>query len=298
MNPTLLPLLACPRCRHALDLQGEALRCAACDVRFGVTGGIPRLADGAVARDARIAAEFEAQHHALPLYVDAGSVVNRVEVLLLPRVLDLLAGAAGPVLDLGCGVGHLGRAWAERDRSGRDLVGVDLMGVLLDQATSGYAALVEGDGHRLPFGDATFGAVALTNALHHLAEPEQTLAEVARVVRPGGVVVSYDPRELAPLEWIKKVVRRHDHAFGDHHRAFSVADYRALYARPGLTLERLQAVDPLGPLVATALDLVSAGKLGITDLAARTLVAVDAAITLGERVPGLGLMLVARARRS
>jgi SAM-dependent methyltransferase len=292
--PALDDILACPRCKGRLTAGPGTLR-SACGGEFPVIAGIPRLADGAGGRDPRVAAELEAQRHAHPLYVDDTSLMNHWEALVLPRIAAALAGIDGRVLDLGCGVGRFGRTWAAEPRAA-ELYGMDLVIELLAEARVGYAGLFEGDVHRLPIVDGAFSAVVIANALHHIADPVHALREVRRILRPGGVVIGYDPRELAPIELVKRVVRRGNDAFGEHHRAFTVADYRALFAEAGFEVTRFAAVDPVGPLVATGLDLLGAGRLGIAAPIARALAGIDAAVARVDPTGRLGLMLLVEAR--
>ncbi|MBO0823397.1 MAG: class I SAM-dependent methyltransferase [Actinobacteria bacterium] len=92
--------------------------------------------------------------------------------------------AAGlrPVLDVGCGDGHLGRllpdCWP--------LVGVDVSPAQLRRAQPGL--LIQGHASRLPFAEATFGADAALWMLYHLADPASAIAEARRVLRPGGLL--------------------------------------------------------------------------------------------------------------
>ena len=50
----------------------------------------------------------------------------------------------------------------------------------------GRILLLRGDAKRLPFADASFGAVVSNSLVHHLPDPLAALAEMARVVRGGG----------------------------------------------------------------------------------------------------------------
>jgi len=95
---------------------------------------------------------------------------------------ELARLATGPVLDLGCGAGF----WLPRIRA-HDLVavGIEERAALAGEAVT-VAPVVVGDGTRLPFGDATMGAVWCLHVLHHLARPAVALAEARRVLRPGG----------------------------------------------------------------------------------------------------------------
>src|SRR5205823_1371352 len=126
-------------------------------------------------------------------------------------------------------------------------------------ARIGYRALVQGDVHRLPLRDGSVAAMILSNTLHHVPDRPVALEELRRVLTPGGVVICYDPRRVAPLEAVKHLLRRQHEAFSSHHAAFAPMEYRTMLEDAGFEFERFVAVDPLGPLLATALDMVRAG---------------------------------------
>ena len=101
----------------------------------------------------------------------------------------------GPVLDLGCGRG----LWMERlARRGLAPVGIERE---LDRATRAarYGPVVSGDAAELPFRDGAAGLVWCTHVLHHLADPVRVLAEVRRVLRPGGTLILAETVEDNPL---------------------------------------------------------------------------------------------------
>jgi SAM-dependent methyltransferase len=289
-------ILACPRCHGELGREPDRLVCAACDVSFAVVDGVPHLADGAVDKDPRMAAEWQAQHNARGLYLDTRSIANHWEERVLPRLVDWLGDQEGPILDVGCGVGHLGRALAREGKSA-ELVGLDFQAELLAEVREGYVARIEGDIHRLPLRDGAFSAVVTANALHHVADPERAAGELARILSPGGLLVAYDPRHLVPLELVKKMIRRNDEAFTDDHRAFRPGDYRSLLAGAGLEVQRLEAVDPVGPLLAAGLDLLRVGRLGFAEPLAHVLTAIDRAVGRVDVSRSLGLMVLALARK-
>jgi SAM-dependent methyltransferase len=64
----------------------------------------------------------------------------------------------------------------------------------------------DADATRLPFPDATFDAVISFIMLHHVIDWEQALAEIARVLRPGGIVAGYDLVE----SWMSRATHRLD----------------------------------------------------------------------------------------
>lgn len=94
----------------------------------------------------------------------------------------------GLVLDLGCGTG---RDLASLGRPGTRVVGVDIAMPMLTRARGLHSALVCGDLTRLPLGDGVADAVWCVAAWVHIGRRDlpRATAELARVLRPGGVAV-------------------------------------------------------------------------------------------------------------
>jgi len=105
----------------------------------------------------------------------------------------------GDALDVGTGTGDLAIEWARSDPTAR-VVGIDYTGPMLAlaPAKADRAQLAErttfarADGHRLPFADASFDAVASAFVLRNFSDLAAAYAEMARVVRPGGRVVALE----------------------------------------------------------------------------------------------------------
>jgi SAM-dependent methyltransferase len=94
----------------------------------------------------------------------------------------------GRIADVGCGVGHSYRLLAPRET-----VGIDV-----DPAALGGQGreTVVADMRSLPFpGDSFDGAIAV-HSIEHVPDPERALAEMARVLKPGGAVVLVTPNRL------------------------------------------------------------------------------------------------------
>jgi len=125
--------------------------------------------------------------------------------LLIDRKLSLMAAVlppperAGIGIDLGCG---LGLQTAEMRRRGFEVVGVEPSVGLLMQRRHGDATVVAGDALRLPVRDGSVDFVFVIGVLHHLPGREaqaQALREVARVLRPGGVLLVHESNPRNPL---------------------------------------------------------------------------------------------------
>lgn len=100
----------------------------------------------------------------------------------LYRRADLLR--ARRILDMGCGTGVITEEMAERAR-GR-VVGVDVAREFLRIREGSRASYVQGNALRLPFPDASFDIVLCHFVLMWLRDPQQGMAEMVRVARPGG----------------------------------------------------------------------------------------------------------------
>jgi demethylmenaquinone methyltransferase / 2-methoxy-6-polyprenyl-1,4-benzoquinol methylase len=102
-------------------------------------------------------------------------------------VLDVAAGTAGVSLQIA-------------DRTGARVIGVDLTREMLRQGARNVAAagasdrvpLINGRAEQLPLADASVDALTFTYLLRYVQDPQATLTELARVVRPGGTVASLE----------------------------------------------------------------------------------------------------------
>lgn len=94
-----------------------------------------------------------------------------------------IADLRGVLLDIGCGDG-----WLRSAVSGQcHYLGLDYPPAV----AAGYSGEVEvyGDAARLPLADDSVDTVALLEVLEHLPNPQQAMAEVARVLKPGGLLL-------------------------------------------------------------------------------------------------------------
>jgi SAM-dependent methyltransferase len=112
-------------------------------------------------------------------------------------IADLLTAAPpqGTALDAACGTGSNAEQLADR---GYEVIGVDASTAMLDVARTKVpdADLREGTLQRLPVDDASVDLVTCTLALTHVDDLRPPLAEMARVLRPGGAVLLVDMHPL------------------------------------------------------------------------------------------------------
>ncbi|RDI65545.1 methyltransferase family protein [Nocardia pseudobrasiliensis] len=109
---------------------------------------------------------------------------------------ELLAELIRPVrfefvLDVATGTGAAA-AVAAKVGAGAKIIGVDSSAEMLVQARAAGVLPVVGIVEELPFADGAFDLVLCTRALHHVRHPAVAVAELARVVRPGGHLVVAD----------------------------------------------------------------------------------------------------------
>ena len=117
------------------------------------------------------------------------------------------------VLDLGCGTGAAVREAASQVRQA---VGFDLSPGMIAEARDRARAehlenveFTEGDvSGALPFEDGAFTAIVCTTAFHHFPRPRETIAEMARVLRPGGRLVIADANRRHPAVFVLDLLLR------------------------------------------------------------------------------------------
>jgi len=114
---------------------------------------------------------------------------ERYDEIFRPRQTPKIMGLAtalptplpGPVVDLGAGTGLVGVLLADRLPHG--LIALDASRGMLSRSEG---RRVQGDLNRLPFGSDRFGLVISVTALIDFVDPSPAIAEMARILRPGG----------------------------------------------------------------------------------------------------------------
>jgi demethylmenaquinone methyltransferase/2-methoxy-6-polyprenyl-1,4-benzoquinol methylase len=127
-----------------------------------------------------------------PTYDRVGAALSLGQDPLWRRFLVSRLPPGGDVLDVATGTGLVA---AQLVRRGFRVTGLDQSAEMLDVARArfrGDVPLVEASAESLPFPDASFDHVTFTYLLRYVDDPASTLAELARVVRPGGTVASLE----------------------------------------------------------------------------------------------------------
>jgi len=143
------------------------------------------------------------------------------------------------ILDLGCGAG---RHAFEAFRRGARVVALDYSAAELKDVKAMFGALLEaeagtlpsstwggcanGDATRLPFPDNTFDHVIAAEVLEHIPADEAAMAELARVLKPGGTIAVTVPAWLAErVCWALT---------DEYHAPFVPGGHVRIYTEPGL----------------------------------------------------------------
>jgi ubiquinone/menaquinone biosynthesis C-methylase UbiE len=208
---------------------------------------LPRILEPEVMDSAEESRDYDAMDH---------SAVNRV------FVTDFLAewNGAGRILDAGAGTAQIPIELCRRHPTAR-VVAIDAAAHMLalgrvNVRRAGLDArivLEECDAKRLPFTDSAFGAVMSNSIVHHIPEPAAVLAEMVRVVAPGGVLFVRDLLRPSDEQMLHALVNAYAGDANEHqrqmfadslHAALTLEELRALIAAQGYNpLEARQTTD-------------------------------------------------------
>jgi len=144
------------------------------------------------------------------------------------------------ILDLGCGSGYAGRALRDTKDAGR-VYGLDGSPAMARNARSytddpnvGY---VVGDFDSLPFADDSVDHVWSMEAFYYAADPDRTLEEIERILRPGGTfycAVNYYEENVHSHEWQERIAVEMTR--------WSAEEYRAAFREAGLAVAEQDSI--------------------------------------------------------
>ena len=136
-----------------------------------------------------------------------------------------VGGPGRRVLDLGCRDGALTQAYL----AGNEVVGVDAdQDALADAARLGIETRWADLDQPLDLPDVSFDVAVAGELLEHLRDPEQLVAEVRRVLRPGGTFVASVPNAYRLKRRLSFLLGRPPDSDPTHLQMFSATDVRAL----------------------------------------------------------------------
>jgi ubiquinone/menaquinone biosynthesis C-methylase UbiE len=155
------------------------------------------------------------------------------------------------VLECGCGTGLLLERIARFARAAR---GIDLSPGMLEKARGRGLSVYEGSVTALPFDDASFDVTCSFKVLAHVPDIERALSEMARVTRPGGVVLAefYNPlsfralaKRVGPAGRVSEQKKE-----SDVYTRFDAPWVVRRYAPPGTRFEAARGVRIVTPVAA------------------------------------------------
>ncbi|MBZ6496907.1 class I SAM-dependent methyltransferase [Natrinema longum] len=165
-------------------------------------------------------------------------------VITRSRLRDLLDPRPGElILELGPGTGYYTGTIAQAVEPSGTVHAVDIQQSMVEHLRlrtrqQGHRNVepIRGDGRRLPYPDDGFDAASLVLVLGEIPEQERALAELERVLKPGGRLVigeSLPDPHFVPLETLRRRARRQGLEFDDH--VGTRAGYFARFAVPSAT---------------------------------------------------------------
>ena len=185
LNTTLPPALA-----RALELLTDPP--AQPDVSKGYLDllGAGSVEDGAMPKSARPIQAIWASPAVAMVYDNAQAIMRRLLTAFQPPTEWLNIPPGGIVLDVGCGPASVTASLARATGPSGLVLGLDLSEAMLARAvraeTGPQIGFLHADAQRLPLRDATVDAVVSMAVLQLIPEPAAALAEMTRVLRPGG----------------------------------------------------------------------------------------------------------------
>jgi SAM-dependent methyltransferase len=189
-----IDLLACPACRGGVLDEGEQIVCAACAATYPVRGGIPDLRVPSDRRTETVRDFYTvAPFPGYPPRDSLGSLRARAGRSEFAKLLDRAIPGDARIVEVGCGTGQMSLFLATAQRQ---VVGADLTRASLELGAAAakrfgvdQVRFVETDLRRAGLREGAFDVVYSSGVLHHTPDPRASFAALAKLARPGGIIV-------------------------------------------------------------------------------------------------------------
>jgi SAM-dependent methyltransferase len=182
--------LACPACARPLD----GLSCTACAKEYETRNGVIDLRRPDASLEPVRAFYTAAPFPGYPPGLDRAGLRARASRSAFARELDRAIAPDAAIVEIGCGTAQMSLFLASADRR---VVAADLTRASLELGAAaarrfgldGRAHFVETDLHAPGLRDGAFDVVYCSGVLHHTPDPARAFARIARLARPGGMLV-------------------------------------------------------------------------------------------------------------
>lgn len=212
-----LELLACPSCAGPLKTDWS---CCGCDIRYEAPDGIPKLRVRGDRRTEDVRRFYErAPFPDYPAHADLSWLRTRAERSEFARLMDRAIPLDARILEVGCGTGQMSLYLARADRV---VIGADITRASLRLAVEAagrfeldHVQFIETDLHYPGLRAGAFDVVYSSGVLHHTPNPSAAFAHIARLARPGGMIVIgvYNAFARIPLRARRFVARMSGYRF-------------------------------------------------------------------------------------
>jgi SAM-dependent methyltransferase len=298
----------CPACHGPLERRPDGRRCGGCGAEYPRRANVDVLLAEDEWRDAL--AHLEEERPILEQYVrarrEAALNILYYDHWVARMLAEIPPGHAGPVLELMCGGAEICRRLPRRLRPA---VALDLNVAMVEQAAADLARMGRDDvtvlcgtAARLPLPDASMGVVLVQGGFHH-AKPllPVILAEVARVLRPDGLLIASEP---ANDFWLVRRVRHWQYAHSPMQGhdpgedGFTQPELDAALRDAGLRLERYRRCGYVAyPLIGNT-DVLPVLARSRARWLGNALLGIDRALEHVPVIGGMGWISIFRGRRT